>query len=142
MKKILELGSGISLCKEEGEVVRIDIHYYPDVDYVWDLEEGLPAGCNFSESFDVVVASHVFEHIVRLRRLLHEIFRVLKPSGLLKVRYPIGHNSFESIDHVHYFNERTFDVFVTDRGVNVGDFWLIEQKEVRETEVEVWLRKS
>jgi SAM-dependent methyltransferase len=112
------------------------------VDYVWDLEEGLPSGCKFQESFDLVIANHVLEHIVKLRQLMHEIYMVLKSGGLLKIRYPIGHNSFESIDHVHYFNERTFDVFVTDRGVNVGDFWLIEQKEMRETEVEVWLRKS
>jgi len=38
---------------------------------------------NFSDnSFDVVVSSHVYEHVSDAERLLSEIYRVLKPGGI------------------------------------------------------------
>lgn len=42
------------------------------------------------ETFDVVYASHVFEHIVDDRKAMQETFRVLKPGGWAILQVPIN----------------------------------------------------
>jgi len=55
--------------------------------YATNLEiEPLPFGDN---AFDVVVASHVFEHLENLDGALKEAWRVLKPGGLMIVGVPM-----------------------------------------------------
>lgn len=43
------------------------------------------------ETFDVVIANHVLEHIPDDRRALLEIWRVLKPGGWAMLQVPISH---------------------------------------------------
>ena len=50
-----------------------------------DLEDGIPVE---NESFDIVVAHEVIEHIVRYRFLIQEIRRVLKVDGIGIVSVP------------------------------------------------------
>ena len=57
-----------------------------DAVYLTDLEEGLPA--ELSGEFDVVLASHVLEHLVNPGRLLHEVHERLSPDGILAVALP------------------------------------------------------
>lgn len=45
----------------------------------------LPFG---SESFDLVICSHVLEHIVDDRTAMHEMFRVLRPGGRAAIMVP------------------------------------------------------
>lgn len=57
-----------------------------------DLEQGIPVEIN--GKFNVVLASHVLEHLVRPERLLHDIQHRLSPSGVLAVALPnIAHYS-------------------------------------------------
>lgn len=61
-----------------------DLHK-TDVDYRIDLQEiSLP-----DHSFDVVICSHVLEHVPDDRKAMTEIRRVLRPSGLAIIMVPI-----------------------------------------------------
>jgi ubiquinone/menaquinone biosynthesis C-methylase UbiE len=40
-------------------------------------------------SFDVIVCSHVLEHIVEDHKALRELYRVLKPKGIAVLQVPI-----------------------------------------------------
>ena len=55
------------------------------VDMVFDLTEGLPFD---ADSIDEVMATQVLEHLERPTALLEEIYRVLKPGGLIDVMVP------------------------------------------------------
>ncbi len=48
------------------------------------------------ESFDVVIANHVLEHIVDDRRAMSEIWRVLKPGGWAMLQVPISRKLLET----------------------------------------------
>lgn len=68
----------VELCKQLGYDRIIDDH---------DLEKGpLPMG---ADSFDVVIASHVLEHLEDARAALEDWMRVLRPGGLLILGVPM-----------------------------------------------------
>ena len=56
-----------------------------DVDMVFDLSDGLPFDNN---SVDEVMAIQVLEHLSNPIALLEEIYRVLKPSGVIDIAVP------------------------------------------------------
>lgn len=61
--------------------------------------------------FEEVLASHVLEHIPDLVGVMHELHRVLKPGGLLKVIVPLGLKSLYTASHLHAFNLITLGSF-------------------------------
>jgi ubiquinone/menaquinone biosynthesis C-methylase UbiE len=89
----------------------------PDVgaDVVFNLErcgngERLP----FEDgSFDCILGSHVFEHIVHLVDVVNELYRVLRPGGyLLSVTpYVSSDDAWDSPHHVRAFSENTWHYF-------------------------------
>jgi len=72
-----------------------------DIQYQSSIDE-FPAN-----TFDVVRISHVLEHIPEPRDFLHQLYRVLKPSGILVVivpnREPFHYVQCLLIDIVSYF---------------------------------------
>ena len=42
------------------------------------------------QQFDILIASHVLEHIPNLERALSEIHRTLKPSGIALLMFPVS----------------------------------------------------
>lgn len=42
-----------------------------------------------SDSYDVVIANHVLEHVDDIRIALKEVYRILKPNGLFICSFPI-----------------------------------------------------
>jgi SAM-dependent methyltransferase len=54
--------------------------------HVWDLEQGLPS--LGSDTYDVVICSHVLEHICFPSKVLRDIRKVLQPEGQLIVAIP------------------------------------------------------
>lgn len=57
--------------------------------------------------FDVVIASHVIEHVQDDARLLRDIGRILKPDGVAVVLIPINEN-YEDPNHLHRYDSRGF----------------------------------
>lgn len=112
-KLILELGSGKRPYKpREGEkVIHLDKVNLPDVEVVHDLNIfPYPFEDN---TFDVVIATHVLEHLDDLVKVMKEIWRILKPGGVLKVTVPYfaSHNAFTDPTHKRFFTYFTFDYF-------------------------------
>lgn len=59
-------------------------HYYPP-----DTVNGDITDLNYAEaSFDLVICSHVLEHVPNDKRALEEIYRVLLPGGLALIAFP------------------------------------------------------
>jgi SAM-dependent methyltransferase len=80
--------TAVTLDREEEEAV----NQYCDAVYVADLEDGLPL--DLRGTYDVVLASHVLEHLANPERLLHQLHERLNPGGILAVALPnIAHYS-------------------------------------------------
>lgn len=80
----LEIGPGP---KRIDSFETINVIFGTDVDYVMDAKGKLPFG---DDTFEVVYASHILEHIpwYQLEATLAEWVRVLKPGGTLEVWVP------------------------------------------------------
>ena len=74
--------TGVTIDPREHEAAR----QFCEVVYIADLEKGLPSGID--GAFDVVLASHILEHLARPERLLHEVHQRLSPGGVLAVALP------------------------------------------------------
>ncbi|KKS06202.1 MAG: Methyltransferase type 11 [Parcubacteria group bacterium GW2011_GWB1_41_4] len=80
---LLNLGCGSIFSSEWNN---LDLYHSKDVVY-HDLNRGIPYADN---TFDAVYSSHVLEHFSREKGgfLIKEIFRVLKPGGLVRLVLP------------------------------------------------------
>jgi SAM-dependent methyltransferase len=58
-----------------------------DVDFVVDVTD---MSAIASDSYDILICSHVLEHVVDDRKALSELYRVLKPSGWGIIMVPIN----------------------------------------------------
>ena len=91
--------------------VGLDIVDLPGVDVVVDLErESIPFPDN---SFEIVYAYHVLEHITKLSDVLAELHRVCRPGASIKIVVPyftcVG--AFGDPTHVRFFTYGTFEHF-------------------------------
>ena len=84
--RYLEIGCGGSRLPE---FETLDIVGGPNVDYVYDAAKPLPFKDN---TFDLIYASHVLEHIpwYKTEEVLREWVRILKAGGQLEVWVPDG----------------------------------------------------
>jgi len=75
-----------------------------------------------AESFNNIVAEHVFEHLPNIEGVLRECARVLRPSGTLEVIMPVGLNAIADPDHAHEWSWQTPDYYCGARhwDVDVG----------------------
>jgi SAM-dependent methyltransferase len=107
-KCVLDIGCGRN--KVPG-AVGLDRVPLPDVDVVADLDGELPFP---DQTFDVVSANQVLEHVRELVTLVYEAHRVLKPGGLLVAHVPYFRSSWAHIDptHVRCFTINSMDYFV------------------------------
>lgn len=108
--KILDIGCGNNKYEsnDKNEVIGLDIVELPNVNIVHDLNKiPYPFNDNF---FHVIIANHVLEHIENFFGLMEEIYRILKPNGILKVRVPhfSSINAFADPTHVRCFTLKTF----------------------------------
>lgn len=107
-KKALHIGCGVH--KVPG-AIGLDITPLPGVDVVLELgRENLPFDDN---TFDIVYAHHVLEHITPLGDVLSELHRVCKAGAVIDVIVPyytcVG--AFGDPTHVRFFTYRTFEHF-------------------------------
>jgi SAM-dependent methyltransferase len=107
----LNMGAGDAIHKSDASFkwINMDMYANEGVDIVQNLEEGLPTIEN--ESIDLIVASHVFEHIKNWTYLMRECHRVLKPKGTLYIRVPEARCRAAIADPTHcnlFVNETWF----------------------------------
>jgi SAM-dependent methyltransferase len=91
-------------------------HKESKVDYFYDGKK-LPFN---NQSFDAIVCFEVFEHVFNVEEVLSEIYRVLKPDGLLLISIPFAWDEHEipydfarytSFGITHILNANKFQVF-------------------------------
>ncbi|HEX7120355.1 MAG TPA: class I SAM-dependent methyltransferase [Longimicrobiales bacterium] len=108
---ILDLGCGPN--KHEG-AIGLDRVALPGVDVVHDLDSfPYPFA---DDTFDVVYAMSVLEHLVDFLGAMEEIHRILKPGGRLIFETPhfSGLNSWTDPTHRQHFAIRSFAFFEPD----------------------------
>jgi SAM-dependent methyltransferase len=95
---ILDIGCGYGIYERElsrfGRTIGLDIYYEnlkravnnsKSSDFIWGVSEALPFQ---NECIDHVIMVEVLEHVDDPNETLTEIFRVLKPGGLLLITVP------------------------------------------------------
>lgn len=83
----------------------------------WDLNVGLPFPDN---SFDIITANQVLEHVWKVDHLLKEIYRVLKDDGIFIVGVPNLASLHERVSFLFWYNPSTWHT----------------------ADVQIWLRKG
>jgi SAM-dependent methyltransferase len=92
--KLLEVGSGtgafLRLMQDEGfethgvELSRVGIEYASRVHSLSNIRQGTLEDAAYpAESFDIIYAWHVIEHVIDLDAFVRELHRLLRPRGLL-----------------------------------------------------------
>ncbi|MGE5364375.1 MAG: class I SAM-dependent methyltransferase [Bacteroidota bacterium] len=82
--------------------------------------------------FDEVYASHVLEHLDNFHKTISELYRILKPGGILVVYAPFFLNTkyFGEPDHKIPFSIRTFDnyEFIGNRKLKFYEKWKLTHR--------------
>lgn len=79
---MLNIGSGVH--KPHPDIINTDIFYYHGVDLVANAEElPLPTG-----SVDAIVCESLLEHVPNPKKIVTEMYRVLKPGGQIYIVIP------------------------------------------------------
>ena len=105
--KTLNLGCGKSVYKAPN-VVNLDCIANEGVNIVWDLSKTpLPFE---SDSFDLIIANHVIEHIPNWFECMKELARIVKPGGKIEVWIPpvSGDSAFTYRDHINYIGDESW----------------------------------
>jgi len=117
---VLNLGTGFKPLVHEGwDIINHDLRLDPERPWVtvaWDLNEHPWPWAE--ESFDLIVACAVFEHLRRnLIETLNECWRILRPQGVLYMKLPYWNHEISYIDPTHYwqFSLRTVEIFDPDK---------------------------
>ena len=99
-KEILNIGCGF---KHIENAINLDINKIVKPDVIVDLENRkLPLE---NETFKVVYAYHILEHIKNLIPLMNEIYRVMKPEGELYIKVPQNEGMWADPTHVRCFSK-------------------------------------
>lgn len=134
--RVLDLGSGPFPypAQENDDVVTVDIRPEAGPTVVHDLTVfPYPFDDN---SFDVVYASHVLEHLPDNIRVMEEIYRVAKPAAKVVIRVPhyTGRSAWGDPTHIRAYSAHQFHYYSRQRRDRYGDcdFQLVRE-ELRHT---------
>ena len=108
--KKLNLGCGRDLKPKSEGWVNADAQKAKGVDKSFNFEKfPWPFKAN---TFDYVLMDNVLEHIDNIPKLMDELWRVCKNNAIIEIFVPYWNNSvaYNTPDHKHYFNTRTFEV--------------------------------
>ena len=105
--KRLNLGCGKKI--KEG-YVNLDLYPLPGVDVVADINKALPFE---NDTFDEILTEHVLEHMTELDPLLHELHRITKKGGVIKIFVPHFTNfgAYTDPTHKRFFGYFTMDYY-------------------------------
>ena len=77
------------------EYISGDLNPSTDCDIKLDITD-----MNFEDNFfDLIICSHVLEHIIDDRKAMHELFRVLKPKGIAILQVPISNKKEKTFEN-------------------------------------------
>jgi predicted SAM-dependent methyltransferase len=127
----LNIGCGADIRQD---YINIDIRELPGVDIVMDLEsEQLPFESN---SIDEILAIDVLEHLSwrSVVRVLSEMFRVLKPGGILRLRVP-------DVDVIYLRSITNTNLDPLERFIYIN-FWLMGAQDCKENTHKTVFSKS
>jgi SAM-dependent methyltransferase len=98
-------------CGKKKIIGAVNLDISPDVnpDVLWDLNQ-FPYP--FKEcKFDLILASHILEHLNDLTKTIDELWRILKVGGILKVWTPYWahRDAYANPSHKHFFSIISFD---------------------------------
>lgn len=116
--KIKKLNLGCGEHKKEG-YVNIDWQALTKPDVVHDLNAfPYPFPDN---TFDLVEAFHVLEHLDKPFTIMKELHRILKPGGTLHIKVPHFSRGFTHAEHAHGFDV-TFPLYFNKNFTTSGYF--------------------
>lgn len=99
--------TGVDIVEREATDKEHNLSEYP-----WPFEDN---------RFDMVIASHVVEHLPNKVRPHQEIHRILKPEGISLIKVPhFSVNNAHNLEHEHYYNHVTFNPFETPEWYGKG----------------------
>jgi len=116
-EKVLHIGSGKAALPG---TKTIDIIDFPEVDVVHDLDIfPWPFADN---SYDLIFAHSVFEHLENQLKTMEEISRILKPGGRLVITVPYFRcvDAFTDSTHTHFFTTQSLNYYI--RGSELSNF--------------------
>lgn len=108
-KKVLDLGCGFD--KKVPEAIGVDIMPTPETNLICNLDH---YPWPFKENtFDLIVCSHIIEHITDVVKFIEEIYRIAKPNAIIKGITPHFSSAYSYADptHKHHLSLRSFEVF-------------------------------
>ncbi|WP_230966579.1 class I SAM-dependent methyltransferase [Nostoc commune] len=132
----VDLGCGIH--KAEG-FIGVDVFAIDNVDVVADLNGHFPFPDN---SIDLVKAHNIIEHLPDRIHTMNEIWRILKPNGIVDISVPStdGRGAFQDPTHVSFWNVNSFMYYSNQHPAYFnlcktygfkGEYNIIEIKDVR-----------
>jgi ubiquinone/menaquinone biosynthesis C-methylase UbiE len=107
MKK-LNLGCGKDIKKG---FINLDNVKLKGIDVVTDVNKKLPFKNN---EFDFILANDILEHVDDLPKVMKELYRILKPKGVIRIRVPhyLESSAYTDPTHKNFFGHNTFKYFV------------------------------
>lgn len=112
--KKLNLGCGEN---KKDDFINIDWNREVEPDIVHDLNK-LPYPFE-DNSFDLIEASHVLEHLDKPFLVMKELHRLLKPDGRLIIKVPHFSRGFTHAEHTHGFDV-TFPLYFNKKFTKSG----------------------
>lgn len=72
-----------------------------------------------SKSVDLIICSHVLEHVPNDKILLKEIFRMLNPGGMVYFNVPINEEKLKIPNHIRKYSSRKFTGLLKKSGFKI-----------------------
>lgn len=129
-KRILDVGCGVNklpgtigidrrLRKDVPRKLQLDLHC-DLTSFPWPLKDN---------AFDLIICSHVLEHLPDVVQTLEEMNRITRPGGKIYIEVPhfTWVESFRHYEHKHFFTLGSFDYFVDGNPYYQTDFRIIER---------------
>ncbi|MCP2500545.1 MAG: class I SAM-dependent methyltransferase [Deltaproteobacteria bacterium] len=82
-------------------------------------EPGKPYPAEWRERFDLVISSHVLEHLQDPLGALEELVMLLRPGGFACFLIPINESPGEDLNHFSHFTEEHFCRLVVGAGLRI-----------------------
>ncbi len=108
---VLNLGCGRDILPG---AINVDIYGHPGVAFIVDLDKCRYKRLPFQDNYaDVLILSHILEHLRDPLSLMGECHRVAKPNALLTVRCPYGSSddAWSDQTHVRAYFLSSFEAF-------------------------------